>query len=202
MDQTEAPAQATADEIAENNDKEAIKALADDLIATSTAKVNHAAEVIDAVLEKNIELGVHIADALVRALIGKNRKAAAMAQSRLPELSRNAPAKVAKHLAMLQNAFKDASAAVQDGIVEIYLVLCHASITYQRKLEQSFHELMRNANDKQLLVWAEIILPVLKGEPHASTREIIEARIPELTKNNAKKLADILGIKLRPSLFP
>ncbi|QQR90150.1 MAG: hypothetical protein IPJ88_18755 [Myxococcales bacterium] len=201
MEQKDGSCEAIAEQIVESGDKVAMKSLADDLIVSSTAKINHAAEILDLVLAKKIELGASIADALVKALLGKNRKASSMALVRLPELARSAPAKVAKHLALLQSAFETSPSTVQEGIVQIYITLCTASITYQRKLEKTFHKLMENANDKQLLCWAESLLPALKGEPHASTRSIVEARIPELSKSNAKKLADILGIKLRPSLF-
>ena len=53
------------------------------------------------------------------------------------------------------------------------------------------------ADARTLVRWTEIVLPALKGEPHARARAVVEGRIGELPRPIAQKLADFLGIKLR-----
>ena len=47
--------------------------------------------------------------------------------------------------------------------------------------------------------WTEIVLPALKGEPHARARAVVERRLYQIPRAVAQKIADFLGLKLRPS---
>ena len=54
------------------------------------------------------------------------------------------------------------------------------------------------ADPKTILRWAEVVLPSLKGEPHARARAVVEARLPSMARPLAQPIANLLGIKLRP----
>jgi hypothetical protein len=120
----------------------------------------------------------------------------------LPELARVAPAKVARHLPKLKDAFDDVTDVARDGIVRTWVSLCLASVAYQRRLIDILQHALTNAPDKTLVAWSAVVLPALKGEPHAEAREVVEARIPQLPRPLAQKIAKQLGITLRPSHAP
>mgnify|MGYP000741766283 CR=1 FL=1 len=46
------------------------------------------------------------------------------------------------------------------------------------------------------IAW-RIVLPALKGEPHARARGVVEARLYRIPRAIAQQIADILKIKLR-----
>ena len=118
----------------------------------------------------------------------------------LPVLARVVPAKVAKQLKLMQATLPDAPATAKDGLVRTFVALCVASVTYQKRLIDSFELSLRTARPEQLAAWAEHILPALKGEPYANARTVVEARLPdpELPREVAQQVADFLGVKLRP----
>jgi hypothetical protein len=117
----------------------------------------------------------------------------------LPVLARVTPAKVAKQLKTMQAAFPSASEPAKDGLVRTFVALCVASVTYQKRLIESFELALRTADENQLPGWVEHILPALKGEPYAQARGVVEQRVQDaaLARPIAQRVADSLGIKLR-----
>jgi hypothetical protein len=171
--------------------------LADERPATAA----QAARVLEEILARKPELLVPLVDRLVPATLGDNARAAALGAAALPHLARLAPARVAKHLGALTDAFAGASPTAQDGLLRTFAALCQASVAYQKRLEPVIDLALGQADPKVLLRWAEIALPALKGEPHARARAVVEQRLGTLPRPVAQKVADYLGIKLRrPSL--
>jgi hypothetical protein len=99
----------------------------------------------------------------------------------------------------MQSAWPSASQIAQDGLVRTFVALCTASVTYQKRLIDNFERALRNADDKTLPRWVEVILPALKGEPYAQARAVAESRLgdPQLPRPIAQRVADLLGVKLR-----
>ena len=58
---------------------------------------------------------------------------------------------------------------------------------------------LTGAEPKTLLRWTELVLPALKGEPHAQARAVVEQRLNDIPRPQAEKIAEFLGIRLRPS---
>ena len=83
-----------------------------------------------------------------------------------------------------------------------FVALCVASVAYQRRVVEVLEKALTGADPKTLVRWTEIVLPALKGEPHAQARAVVEQRLPEIPRPQAEKIADFLGIKLRPSRAP
>ena len=94
-------------------------------------------------------------------------------------------------------AVSAASPAGKDGLVRTFAALCSASVAYQKRLEPVLDLALGQADAKTLVRWTEIVLPALKGEPHARARAVVEGRVGELPRPVAQKLAEFLGIKLR-----
>ena len=86
----------------------------------------------------------------------------------------------------------------KDGLVRTFAGLCTASVAYQKRLEPALARALGEAEPKLLIRWTEIVLPALKGEPHARARAVVEERLPVIPRPQAQKIADFLGIKLRP----
>jgi hypothetical protein len=99
----------------------------------------------------------------------------------------------------MQAAFPDASESAKDGLVRTFVALCVASVTYQKRLIDSFELALRTSDAQQFPSWAEHILPALKGEPYAQARSVVEKRLhdPSLERAIAQRVADQIGIKLR-----
>ena len=51
----------------------------------------------------------------------------------------------------------------------------------------------------ELIMDTEIVLPSLKGEPHARARAVVEDRLHSIPRQFAQPIAAFLGIKLRPA---
>lgn len=162
-----------------------------------------AAAVIEALTAQKPDLLAPHIESLIRVLTsaapGSSPGAHASAHC-LPVLARVVPAKVAKHLKGMQAMLPAGTAVAQDGLVRTFVALCVASVTYQKRLIDSFEMALRTASVQQLPAWVEHILPALKGEPYAQARAVVEQRLldPELPRELAQGVADFLGIKLRP----
>jgi hypothetical protein len=168
----------------------------------SRSAASQAARVLEEVVAAKPALATpHIAR-LARLLSSDEPRVAQGCANSLPELARFAPAKVAKHLAILRDAYPNASEPARDGIVRTFVALCLASIAYQKRLIDVLERALQEADDKTLGRWTELVLPALKGEPYARARAVVEQRLPELSQATAKKIADFLGIRLRPSRIP
>jgi hypothetical protein len=192
----------------------AVQALAQELIATSDSQAvlrhaialeddrettaNQAARLIQELAETKPELLVPLIERFSRLLISKNRRVVASAAAALAPLSRIAPAKVAKQLPLLTQNWEQTTEEGKDGLVRTFAGLCTASVAYQKRLEPALARALGEAEPKLLIRWTEIVLPALKGEPHARARAVVEERLTNIPRPQAQKIADFLGIKLRP----
>jgi hypothetical protein len=192
----------------------AVQALAQELVATSDAQAvlrhavaleddrettaNQAARLIQEIADAKPDLLVPLIERFARLLLSKNRKVVASAASALAPLSRIAPAKVAKQLPLLTQNWEHTTEDGKDGLVRTFAGLCTASVAYQKRLEPALARALGEAEPKYLIRWTEIVLPALKGEPHARARAVVEERLPLIPRPQAQKIADFLGIKLRP----
>jgi hypothetical protein len=167
--------------------------LLDDRPTTST----QAARVLEEVLAQKPALLVPLIDRFVLGILGENPRVVQTCAAALPAMARLAPARVARHLPSLTESFHTATPAGRDGLVRTFAALCSASVAYQKRLEPVLDIALGQAEARSLVTWTEIVLPALKGEPHARARSVVERRVYELPRPLAQKLADFLGIKLR-----
>lgn len=165
----------------------------------SKSAATRAARVVDEVIRQKPELGVPHIERLVELITSEQPRSVQTSASALPVLARIAPAKVAKHLDRLIASFDPAPDTGKDGLVKTYAALCNASIAYQKRLIDVLERALAGAEGKTLEAWALLVLPVLKGEPHAVARAVVERRLEEIPRSIARKLADFLGVKLRPA---
>lgn len=168
------------------------------LLDERSAVANQAAKVIAEVVLHRPELLNPAVDKIAQGLLSPHRKVVQTSADALPVLAKLAPARVARQLDRLKATFKDASLAGQDGMVRTFAALCSASVAYQKRLEPVLTEALGKADPKAIQRWTETILPSLKGEPHARARAVVEGRLSALPRPVAQKIADYLGIKLRP----
>jgi hypothetical protein len=192
----------------------AVQTLAGELIASADAQAvlrhaaalederenaaNQAARLIQELAETKPELIVPLIERFARLVASKNRRVVATCAAALAPLSRIAPAKVAKQLPVLTHNWEHTTEEGKDGLVRTFAGLCTASVAYQKRLEPALARALGEAEPKLLIRWTEIVLPALKGEPHARARAVVEERLPAIPRPQAQKIADFLGIKLRP----
>lgn len=184
-------------EILASDAPRAIVELGDELVSGKKSAAAQAARVIDAILEQKPDAVVPIIDRFVKAIASPDKRPAQTAANALPVMARVAPARVARHLQKLKDGFDVASPIGKDGLVRTFAALCIASVAYQKKLEGVLNKALAEADAKTLAKWTEIVLPALKGEPHARARATVEGRLGRIPKAMAQKIADFLGIKLR-----
>jgi len=158
-----------------------------------------AARVVDEVLERQPRLGAPYIAKLVGLLGSDNPRVVQTCAHALPLLGRAAPAKVAKRMPALREQFETGTETVRDGVLRTFAALCAASVAYQQRLIDLFERALREAEPATLSSWSALLLPTLKGEPHAQAREVVEGRIGGLPRVEAEKIAEQLGIKLRLS---
>lgn len=168
-------------------------AMLDDKPTVST----QSARVIEEIASQKPEMLVPQVDRICTALFSTNPRVVQASAAALPLLARLAPARVAKHLPTLTESFPKASEMGKDGLVKTFASLCAASVAYQKRLEPAIEVALSSADPKTLARWTEIVLPALKGEPHAQARAVVEQRLAGLPKPIAQGIADFLGIKLR-----
>lgn len=178
-------------------DPKRILELGDELISGKKAAAGQAARILDGILEQKPELLAPIIDRLAKAVLGPEKRPAQTAANALPVMARVQPARVARHLPRLIHGFEEATPTGKDGMVRTFAGLCTASVAYQKRLEGVLDHALSQADAKTLQKWTEIVLPALKGEPHARARATVEARLSRIPKAVAQKIADFLGIKLR-----
>ena len=197
-DRAPSAVQTLALELIASNDGQAVLrhaiALEDDREATA----NQAARLMQELADTKPELLVPLIERFARLLISKNKRVVASSASALAPLSRIAPAKVAKQLPLLTQNWEHTTDEGKDGLVRTFAGLCTASVAYQKRLEPALARALGDAEPKLLIRWTEIVLPALKGEPHARARAVVEERLPAIPRPQAQKIADFLGIKLRP----
>lgn len=187
-----------AKQIAESGDVSGLPGLVEQLLSDRPGAQNHAAKTLEDVLAIKPDLLVGTVDRMVHVVSSEQRRAAQTAALVLPAIARIAPARVARHLPLLTDRFPICSDVGKDGLVGTFAALCTASVAYQKRLESVLEVALSSAEPKTLQRWAEIILPSLKGEPHARARSVVEDRLPTIPRQFAQPIATFLGIKLRP----
>lgn len=197
-DKTPSPAQSLALELIAANDGQGVLRHLASLEDEREAPANQAARLVQELAEHKPELLVPLIERFSRLLVSKNKRVAGSSAAALPPLSRIAPAKVAKQLPLLTQNWEDTTEEGKDGLVRTFAGLCTASVAYQKRLEPALARALGEAEPKLLIRWTEIVLPALKGEPHARARAVVEERLPNIPRPQAQKIADFLGIKLRP----
>ncbi|MEC7520341.1 MAG: hypothetical protein VYE22_10775 [Myxococcota bacterium] len=171
--------------------------LGDDLVSGKKSVAAQAGRVLDEIVNQKPEAVVPIIDRYAVVIGKKARRPAQSAAHALPVMARVAPARVARHLPKLKECFDEATDAGKDGLVRTFAGLCTASVAYQKRLEDVLNKALREADAKTLIAWTEVVLPALKGEPHARARATVEGRLDRIPRAHAQKIADFLGIKLR-----
>jgi hypothetical protein len=199
-DRPPSPAQSLALELIASNDGQGVQRHVAGLEDEREATANQAARLVQELAELKPELLVPLIERFSRLLVSKNKRVVASCAGALPPLSRIAPAKVAKQLPVLTQNWEDTTEEGKDGLVRTFAGLCTASVAYQKRLEPALARALGEADPKMLIRWTEIVLPALKGEPHARARAVVEERLPQIPRPQAQKIADFLGIKLRPLL--
>ena len=162
------------------------------------ATASGAARIVEEVAKLKVEMVVPAIERFARLLASPNSRVIQTAAHCLPGLSRTAPAKVAKQLPTLTENWQHTNEVGKDGLVRTFAGLCTASVAYQKRLEPALERALQEAAPKTLQTWTEVVLPALKGEPHARARAVVEDRLPNLPRPVGQKLADYLGVKLRP----
>lgn len=160
---------------------------------------SQAARVMEEVVALKPELAAPHIERLVRLLTSENARVVQACATTLPLLTRVAPAKVARHLERLRTGYDAATDVAKDGMVRVFVALCVASVAYQKRVIDVLEAALSRTDPKTLQRWTELVLPALKGEPHAQARAVVEQRLPEIPRPQAEKIAEFLGIRLRPS---
>jgi hypothetical protein len=155
------------------------------------------ARVLSEIIETKPELVVPLVAKFARGVSSSNKRVVQTSAEALPSIARIAPARVARQLDVLKGSFEEASEVGKDGLVKTFAALCTASVAYQKRLEPVLTLALNGADGKTLFAWSRIVLPALKGEPHARARAVVEGRLDLIPRSYAQQIADFLGIKLR-----
>ncbi len=190
---------ATAEEIIAASNAALAQQQAQALLDERDTVATRAARIVSEVVTRNAQLLVGAVEPVAKSVNSKNSRVVSAAAEALPKLVKIAPARVAKQLDHLTHAFGEASATGREGLVKTFAGLCSASVAYQKRLEPVLGQALGEADGKTLLRWTEIVLPALKGEPHARARAVVEGRLDTLPRAVGQKVATFLGVKLRPS---
>lgn len=183
--------------VLEGESDKTITDLGDDLVSGKKSVAAQAARVLDEIVDADADSVVGIIDRYAQAIGGRAKRPAQSAAKALPLMARIAPARVARHLPKLKASYDGATKDGKDGLVRTFAGLCTASVAYQKRLEDVLNKALSEADAKTLIQWSEVVLPALKGEPHARARATVEGRLGRIPKVHAQKIADFLGIKLR-----
>lgn len=156
-----------------------------------------AARVLSEIIAEKPELVVPLVAKFAQGVSSSNKRVVQTSAEALPAIARIAPARVARQLEVLKGSFEAANDVGKDGLVKTFAALCTASVAYQKRLEPVLTVALNGADGKTLLAWSQIVLPALKGEPHARARAVVESRLDLIPRAYAQQIADFLGIKLR-----
>lgn len=169
------------------------------MVSGGATTATAAARIISEIATIKPEFVVPLVDKFVAGLTSKHKRVVQTSAEAMPVLARIAPARVARHLDTLKASYSNASAVGKDGLVRTFSGLCTASVAYQKRLEPSLTTALAEADGKTLLIWTQVVLPALKGEPHARARSVVEDRLYRIPRSVAQKIADFLGVRLRAS---
>ncbi|MGB0678168.1 MAG: hypothetical protein ACPGUV_00735 [Polyangiales bacterium] len=189
-----------AEILAADNPGQQVAKVAEALRDSRTSAAVQAARTLAELTEHKPELLAPVTDKIVAGFAASNRRAVQSCADALPAVAKLAPARVARHLDKLRAAFEQTQAVGQDGLVRTFAALCAASVAYQKRLEPVLTVALEGAEGKTLLRWTQTVLPALKGEPHARARAVVEGRLYSIPRPIAQKIADFLGMKLRPQM--
>jgi hypothetical protein len=183
--------------LAEENPAAAVAEQCELLLDSRRTVATKAARVVHEIVNEKPELLVSHVEKFARGLTVKPKRVIQASADALPAIAKISPARVAKHLPTLKEAFEPTLADGKDGLVRTFANLCTASVAYQKRLEPILTHALEGANGKTLLRWSEIVLPALKGEPHARARSVVEDRLDRIPRSIAQQIANNLGFKLR-----
>ncbi len=189
---------AAAEEILNADDAASrVAELAESLLDSRSTTATRAARVLhEIVAEKPSLLSPHV-EKFARGITSKHKRVVQTSADALPAIAKKAPARVAKHLDTLKESFEPAIDVGKDGLVRTFANLCTASVAYQKRLEPVLTLALEGCDGKTLARWSEIVLPALKGEPHARARAVVEDRLDRIPRAIAQQIATQLGIRLR-----
>ncbi len=183
--------------LAQENPSAAVAEQCELLLDSRRTVATKAARVVHEIVNEKPELLVSHVEKFARGLTVKPKRVIQASADALPAIAKISPARVAKHLPTLKEAFEPTLADGKDGLVRTFANLCTASVAYQKRLEPILTHALEGANGKTLLRWSEIVLPALKGEPHARARSVVEDRLDRIPRSIAQQIANNLGFKLR-----
>lgn len=189
---------AVAEEIVNADDAASrVAELAEALLDSRSTTATRAARVLhELVTAKPSLLSPHV-EKFARGITSKHKRVVQASADALPAIAKKAPARVAKHLDLLKESFEPAIDVGKDGLVRTFANLCTASVAYQKRLEPVLTLALEGCDGKTLARWSEIVLPALKGEPHARARAVVEDRLDRIPRAIAQEIATRLGVRLR-----
>ncbi len=170
---------------------------ADLLLDSRSTTATRAARVLHEFVAEHAELLSPHVEKFAKGITSKHKRVVQTSADALPAIARIAPARVAKHLDTLKTSFEPTNADGKDGLVRTFANLCTASVAYQKRLEPVLTLALEGCDGKTLLRWSEIVLPALKGEPHARARAVVEERLDRIPRSIAQQIATKLGVRLR-----
>jgi hypothetical protein len=188
---------AAAKLLAEENPQSQIAEHGETMMEGPRTAATQSARVLSEVISEKPELVVPLVAKFAKGISSSNKRVVQTSAEALPAIARIAPARVARQLDVLKGSFEEATDVGKDGLVKTFAALCTASVAYQKRLEPVLTLALNGADGKTLLAWSQIVLPALKGEPHARARAVVEGRLNLIPRAYAQQIADFLGIKLR-----
>ena len=186
-----------AEIVADENATARVAEQAELLLDSRSTTATKAARVIGEIASDKPELLVTHVEKFARSLTSPNKRVIQAGADALPAIAKLAPARVAKHLDTLKAAFDETTLDGKDGLVRTFANLCTASVAYQKRLEPVLAKALEIADGKTLLRWSQVVLPALKGEPHARARAVVEDRLDRIPRSTAQQIATALNFKLR-----
>ena len=176
-----------------------IAELGEHMATGSANRATQAARILNEIGKEHTQLLVPLVPGLAQGMTSKHRRVVQTAAAMLPLIARVAPARVAKQIDVLKESYTACSATGKDGLVRTFSALCTASVAYQQRLEPVLTQALDEADGKTLLNWSQVVLPALKGEPHARARAVVERRMYQIPRSIGQKIAENLGVRLRHS---
>lgn len=183
--------------LADENPQSKIAEHGETLMEGPRTAATQSARVLSEIIAAKPELVVPLVAKFAKGVSSSNKRVVQTSAEALPAIARIAPARVARQLETLKSSFGQANDVGKDGLVKTFAALCTASVAYQKRLEPVLTLALNGADGKTLLAWSQIVLPALKGEPHARARAVVEGRLDRIPRAYGQQIADFLGIKLR-----
>ena len=183
--------------LSEENPQSKIAEHGETMMEGPRTAATQSARVLSEIISEKPELVVPLVAKFAKGISSSNKRVVLTSAEALPAIARIAPARVARQLDILKGSFEDANDVGKDGLVKTFAALCTASVAYQKRLEPVLTTALNGADGKTLFAWTQIVLPALKGEPHARARAVVEGRLNLIPRSYAQQIADFLGIKLR-----